>query len=130
VYGPIEHNPANHALADALDRRVAPGAALAKRAEHALGDRDELAALVAGAGFADVSVVTDTITISYDSPAEFVRIQLTATPLARLFADVPDAERRRVMSEVGADVEAALAPYTRPDGLHFPQEAHTVLAVP
>jgi SAM-dependent methyltransferase len=130
VYGPIEHNPANHALSDALDRRVAPGTSLTKRKEHALANPAELAEVVAGAGFADVSLATDTITIDYDSPAEFVRIQLTATPLARLFTDTPAAERERILREVTADVQAALAPYTDAAGLHFPQVAHHVLAVP
>jgi ubiquinone/menaquinone biosynthesis C-methylase UbiE len=130
VYGPIAQNPANHALSDALDDRVAIGASRTKRSEHALGDPTELAELVAKAGFADVSVATDAITIDYDSPAEFVRIQLTATPLARLFADTPAAERERIMREVTADVQAGLAPYTDSRGLHFPQVAHHVSAVP
>ena len=129
VYGPIEHNPANHALSDALDRRVAPGASLAKRSEHALGDPAELADLVADAGFADVSVATDTITIDYESPAEFVRVQLTATPLARLFAGIPAAEWERILRDVTVDVHAALARYTDTGGLHFPQVAHHVLAM-
>jgi len=128
VYGPIEQNPANHALSVALDRRVAPGASLAKRSEHALADASELAELVATAGFADVSVATETITIDYDSPADFVRIQLTATPLARLFAVTPAAERERIMREVTTDVQAALARYTDSNGLHFPQVAHHVHA--
>lgn len=130
VYGPIEHNPATNALAGALDRKVAPGASAAKRTEHALADRDALARLVAEAGFANVSIVTDQITVSMASPAEYVRIQLTGTPLARLFADTADAERQRVLNEVTADVETALAPYTNASGLHFPQEAYHVLATP
>jgi ubiquinone/menaquinone biosynthesis C-methylase UbiE len=129
VYGPIEQNPANHALSEALDKRVAPGASLAKRSEHALADPTKLAEMVAMAGFANVSVATDTITIDYDSPAEFVRIQLTATPLARLFAGTAAVERERIMREVTADVRAALAFYTDSGGLHFPQVAHHVLAV-
>ncbi|HKD98713.1 MAG TPA: class I SAM-dependent methyltransferase [Micromonosporaceae bacterium] len=128
VYGPIDHNPATRALAGALDRHVGPGASTVKRSEHALADRDELAGLVAAAGFDDVSVHTDHITVSMDSPAAYVRIQLTGTPLARLFADTPPAKRRRILDAVTADVEAELAPYTDAGGLRFPQEAHHVLA--
>jgi hypothetical protein len=36
VFGPIEHNPANQALATALDRYIRQGASIAKRSEHAL----------------------------------------------------------------------------------------------
>ena len=130
VFSPLEDNPANHALSDALDRRVAPNASVTKRAEHALADRTELADLVTTAGFTNVSITTEQITVSFVSPAEYVRVQLTSTPLARLFASTPADERRRVLSEVTADVETALAPYTDAGGVHFPQAAHHVLAGP
>jgi len=128
VYGPIEHNPTTHALSESLDRRVRPGASLAKRTEHALADRDELHALVAEAGFEAVRVTTEHITVALKSAAEYVRIQLTATPLARLFTDFPAAERQRMLSEITGDLDAALAPYLRADGLFYPQESHIVLA--
>jgi len=128
VYGPIEHNPTTHALSESLDRRVRPGASLAKRTEHALADRDELRALVAEAGFEAVRVTTEHITVALKSAAEYVRIQLTATPLARLFTDFPAAERQRMLSEITGDLDAALAPYLRADGLFYPQESHIVLA--
>lgn len=51
VFGPIEHNPATHALANVLDRHVGPGASVAKRTEHVLADTAALCMLVAGAGF-------------------------------------------------------------------------------
>ena len=51
VFGPIEHNPATHALADALDRHVGPDASVAKRTEHALADTEELRTLVTGVSF-------------------------------------------------------------------------------
>jgi hypothetical protein len=56
VFGPIQHNPATHALANALDRHVGADASVAKRAEHALADTEELGALMAGAGFRDVVI--------------------------------------------------------------------------
>jgi ubiquinone/menaquinone biosynthesis C-methylase UbiE len=119
VYGPIDHNPATRALSDALDRHVGPGASLAKRAEHALGDTAELRALVDAAGFREIAVDTVTRTVSFPSAADYVRIQLTATPLASL--DAP-------YDAVSADVGAALAPYGVDGALRFPQEAHVLLA--
>src|SRR5450432_2810928 len=130
VYGRLEHNPATHALSDALDWRMHRGASLAKRTEHALSDRTELHALVAAAGFRDVSITTEQIMVTLPSPAEYVRIQLAATPLGRLLADAPAADRSRIIREITGDLEAALASYTHPDGLLFPQEAYVVLAVP
>jgi ubiquinone/menaquinone biosynthesis C-methylase UbiE len=128
VYGPIEHNPTTHALSESLDRRVRPGASLTKRTEHVLADRDELRALVGAAGFEDVRISTEHITVALPSAAEYVHIQLTATPLARLFTDLAAAERQRMLSEITGDLDAALASYTRSGGLFYPQESHIVLA--
>ena len=58
VFTAIERNPATHALSDALDRHLGDGASLAKRNEHSLADPEELRALLAAAGFADVRVET------------------------------------------------------------------------
>jgi ubiquinone/menaquinone biosynthesis C-methylase UbiE len=119
VYGPIDHNPAAKALSAALDRHVGPGASLAKRTEHALGNAAELRALVGAAGFREIAVETVTRTVSFPSTADWVRIQLTATPLASLDA---------AYDAVSADVGAALAPYLVDGALRFPQEAHVLLA--
>ena len=75
VFGPIEHNPATHALANALDRHIRSDASAAKRAEHALADTGELRALVAGAGFRDVVIRTATKMVRFPSVTDYVRIQ-------------------------------------------------------
>jgi len=128
VFGPLEHNPATFALASALDRLLGPGASLAKRTEHALADAEELRKLIAGAGFQDLVISTATKWIHFPSPAEYVRVQLAATPLASLIAPCPPAEREHVIEALVADVGAALEPYTQKEGLTFPQEVHTALA--
>jgi ubiquinone/menaquinone biosynthesis C-methylase UbiE len=122
VFGPIEHNPATHALADALDRRLGADASRAKRTEHALADPEQLRALVAQAGFRAVAIDTARKTVRFASPAEYVAIQLAATPLA---AVVADDDR---VAAVVADVTAALGPYVGHNGLAFPQEVLVVLA--
>jgi ubiquinone/menaquinone biosynthesis C-methylase UbiE len=125
VFGPIDHNPATRALADALDRHVGPGASLAKRTEHALADPAELRALAAGAGFRDLVLSGATKDVHFPSAAKYVRIQLAATPLASL----PAADRREsVVEALIEDVGAALAPYAGSDGLTFPQEVQTLTA--
>jgi ubiquinone/menaquinone biosynthesis C-methylase UbiE len=127
VFGPIEHNPATHALSDSLDRRVRPGASLTKRAEHALADVDELRALVAEAGFEDVEIETETKLIRFPSARHYVQAQLTATPLATLMAQYDEDARRRVENSVVHDVEERLAPYTGDGELAFPQEVHVAV---
>jgi ubiquinone/menaquinone biosynthesis C-methylase UbiE len=128
VYGPIEHNPATFALANALDRHIGPDASLAKRTEHALADSAELRELIAAAGFQDVALSTVTKTIHFPSAAEYVRIQLAATPLATVLSNYDAANRSRLVEAMIREVSAELASYVEADGLAYPQEAHTVLA--
>jgi len=128
VYAPIDRNPATHALADALDRHLGAGASRAKRHEHSLGDPNELRALFAGAGFEDVRVETVARTVCFASAAEYVRVQLVATPLADMLGEHESADREQILAAVTADVDASLAPFVRDDGLAFPQEVHVALA--
>ena len=128
VFGPIEHNPANQALAAALDRHVRAGASAAKRTEHALGDAEELRSLVAASGFRLERIDTQQKTVHFGSVAEYVGIQLAATPLASLVADYDDAHIGAVTAALIADVGEALSAYTGPTGLSFPQEAHCLIA--
>jgi len=127
VYTVIERNPATHALSDSLDRHLGQGASLAKRNEHSLADSEELSELFAAAGFEGIRVEMAQLTVRFASAAEYVHVQFAATPLAGLVSELDPAERDRLVSEVSADVGAALAPYSDDDGLAFPQEVHVVL---
>jgi len=127
VYGTIEHNPATFALAQALDRHVGPGASVAKRAEHLLADTVLLYRLVSEAGFRRISVVTETRIVRFRSAADYVRIQMTATPLASLLA-TQEGAADRLMEALIHDVAADLQPFDTGGGLALPQEAHILLA--
>jgi SAM-dependent methyltransferase len=128
VYGPIEHNPATFALAQALDRYLGPDASVTKRAEHALADPTLLRTLAADAGFTRITIVTETRTVRFASTTDYVRIQLTATPLARLLPDQPGRPGQPLTELLIADVAAALQPYQTAGGLAFPQEVHVLVA--
>jgi ubiquinone/menaquinone biosynthesis C-methylase UbiE len=129
AFGPIEHNPATYALASALDRHSSPSASVAKRTEHALADTEQLRRLVADAGFHSIEIETVSKLVRFPSPADYVWIQLAATPLASVVAQYDTASRERLVEELVKDVGAALATYTKPDGLTFPQEVHFALAI-
>ncbi len=128
VFGPIEHNPATHALAAALDRNVHAGASIAKRTEHALGASEELHGLVSDTGFRDVQVHTEQKTVHFPSVADYVRIQLAATPLARVVADYDDTRLAAVTTALVTDLDEALSIYVGSAGLSFPQEVHSLVA--
>jgi SAM-dependent methyltransferase len=128
VFGPLAHNPAPQALADALERHLGPHASAIKRAEHDLDDPAALHDLVAGAGFAEVSSETTTQQIRFPSPREYVRIQLAATPLAALMQKMPSEQQAVLAEAVIADVSGALRSYSGDGGLTFPQECHILSA--
>jgi ubiquinone/menaquinone biosynthesis C-methylase UbiE len=126
VFGPIEHNPGNLALAQALDHHLGTGASQTKRAEHVLSYATLVEKLASHAGFADISITTETKLVRFSSATEWVNIQLTATPLASLLAD--RLSRPRMTERITAAVVEALAPYEVDGGLELPQEAHVLLA--
>ena len=97
-------------------------------AEHDLDEPAELDALVAGAGFAEVSIETTTQQIRFPSPREYVRIQFAATPLATLMQERPSEQQTALAEAVIAEVSEALRPYTGDDGLVFPQQCHILSA--
>jgi ubiquinone/menaquinone biosynthesis C-methylase UbiE len=129
VFSPIERNPAAQALSNALDRHVAPDASLAKRAEHALANPAELRALVADAGFRQIRIETVSKTTHVPSVADYVRVQLAATPLASIVEGLDTTARGAVLDALVEDVSAALEPYGDDSGLCFPQEVHVLLGV-
>ena len=126
VFGPIEHNPGTLALAQALDHRLGTGASQTKRAEHALAYSTLVDKLATDAGFRDITVTTETKLVRFASASEWVRIQLTATPLSSLLAE--QLARPGITEKITAAVVDALEAYEVDGGLEFPQEAHVLLA--
>jgi ubiquinone/menaquinone biosynthesis C-methylase UbiE len=127
VYGPIEDNPGTLALAQALDHHLGTGASQTKRAEHVLAYTTLVEKLVRDAGFQDVVITTETKIVRFPSTAEWVQIQLTATPLASLLAE--QLARPRTTERITASVVESLGRYEVDGGaLEFPQEVHVVVA--
>ena len=125
VFSAIERTPVTNALADALDRRLRPGASSIKRSEHSMADADELWRLAKD--FCDVSVNTVTQTLRFASPKEYVRMQMTATPVAGLVAKMENEPLDALVDAIAGDLSAALCRHGE-EGLVSPQEAHVLLA--
>jgi ubiquinone/menaquinone biosynthesis C-methylase UbiE len=128
VFGPIEHNPATHALAGALERHLGADAAAIKRAEHVLADPNAVHDLAVRASFEDITIDTVTHEIHFPSAREYVRIQLAATPLAIPIGELTAEQRQPLEDVLVAEVAVALRSQSRDRALVFPQECHILSA--
>jgi ubiquinone/menaquinone biosynthesis C-methylase UbiE len=104
VFTAIERTPVADAFANALDRHLGEGASSAKRIEHSFSDSGVLARLAVDAGLKNVVVVPVTQTIRFPSALDYVRLQLTATPQARLLSRMMAQERNAVIQAIARDV--------------------------
>ena len=128
VYSPIERTPAAHAFVLALDEHIGPDASKIKRAEHLFSSPQEVAALLADAGFAQVDVSTVTKQITFPSVFDYVRFQLIATPMATVLSG--RADREADIRQIAGRTEAHLAPEMLSGGrFRFPQEAYVATSM-
>ena len=127
VFTAIERAPVTHALAGALDRYLGPAASAIKRSEHSLSDPVHLHELIAGAGFREVTIEQVIQIIRFDSARQYVRFQLSATPLAGLVGGIDNAQRNALERSIERDISAALACGSEGE-LTSPQEVHVVRA--
>jgi len=112
TWGAPECHPHFEALGNALERHLGPEMAAVIRAPYVLGDPDGLGALLRDAGLDDVAVALVQRPTVFASAADFARRVIAAGPLAERFAAAPAAQREAV----GAEVAAAMASRTTPDG--------------
>ena len=123
VWCAIESSPGHHALARGLERHVGTEAAGLMHAVYRLGDAQTLQTMLENAGFHDVRVRRAKRVVRFPSPELFVRWIVVGSVLGRAGVQVRDESLAALIREV----DGALQPYGRADGLAFPME--TLLAV-
>ncbi len=129
VFSAIERTPAAHALVQALDKYLGAESSRTKRSEHLSCDSREVGAWAKQAGFEVVDVATVNKRFTFPSILDYVRIQLTATPMAGLLKEREVAERERLIQSIADDAASRLPPSMLADGiLTFPQESFVVTA--
>jgi len=124
VWRDIQHSPGFGALAAALASHVSTEAAGIMRAPFGLGEAEELRAIVAAAGFRDVTIRPVSGTVRFPSAARFVQDYVAGSPLAGHVAKVSNDVRAALVSEVGD----ALTSYLAEGVLTFPIQAHLASA--
>lgn len=120
----LAHNPYIRALADGLAHQISADAGESMRAPCGFGDAEMLRSLLKQAGFAAIHVRIANLMIRHPNPAEFVRGQLAATPVADLVAALDAAEQSALVDEILTSLRC----YVDDDGLAAPYETHVVVA--
>jgi len=123
VWGPIEENPAYHAIAEGLRRFASADAA--QLPPFTLSDAAKLRELVSGAGFATVAVRATSQQLTVPSADAFVAwVAAGGATIRHNLARLSD-ERRHHFDDV---VAAHLAPYRTDHGLVVPSSRNVVVA--
>ena len=124
VWRPLLRHPFFVALSAGLDRYVGAEAADTLSTAFALGEKEEIRALISEAGFHHVHVSLTVLLMRYPSLDEFIPGYLEATPVAAAVAAL-DASSRAALFH---DIAKRLAPYVDDDGLAAPMECHVATA--
>lgn len=123
VWGPLEQNPAYHALAEGLRRFVSEEAG--RLPPFALPDADAIRAVVRAAGFGDPRVTLESLSFAVPSAEAFVDWIAAGGPTTRHNLAQLGHDRRREFDEF---VTARLAPYRKGDTLSVPSTRHVIVA--
>jgi hypothetical protein len=99
-----------------------------KRSEHGLCDQRELSDLMSGAGFHNLTIQAVTQRIRFPSAGEYVRLQLSATPMAALLEGMDAPRRQEKLACVTRDLMRSLHIGSETAELTFAQEAYVLLA--
>jgi SAM-dependent methyltransferase len=122
AWAPLGHARGYQVLVDVTTRLCGSEAADVLAAPFVLGDRAELAELVAESGILGAEVALHEGSIRFPSVQEFIRVEVQGSPLADMVSD--DA-----MEDLAAESEEALAEFVTPSGeIVMPMDAHIVTA--
>jgi len=129
VYSAIQRTPGAYAFVQALDKYLGPQASRTKRSEHLSCSVEEVAGWATQAGFSVVDAATVSKQITFPSMLDYVRFQLTATPMAALLEDKDAPERERLIASIANEASSRLdASMLAGNKLTFPQESFVVTA--
>jgi ubiquinone/menaquinone biosynthesis C-methylase UbiE len=126
VFRGLEHNFAYAVLSAALERHAGAEAGAMMRSPFALGDGEQIRALVSGAGFRDVRLRLWFGSERFASFEELLRQEAASSPLAGPLGRLDAAARDALLAEVAAAMRA----YVDDDGIAFPNDSHMLLASP
>ncbi len=125
LWSTLEDNPYFHALVDSCIRHLGNDVADGLRSAFALSDAVAIRALIAAAGFRDVTSSVSRLDITLPPVTEFVPLHVAATPMAPAFAAAPDAARAAIVR----DMDERLADFRADDALRVPFRSHVAIGI-
>jgi len=121
-------------LAETLARH-SPTAGDMLRLPFGFGDREQLRALLAQAGFQKIRIAIRALVCRFPSPQELLRRQMLSSPLGEALRDLTTgapatdpAGQTPAMHALVVDVDETLRPYVDDHGLALPMECHVATA--
>lgn len=124
VWRDLQYSPGFGVLAAALERHVSAEAAAIMRAPFALGEVDQLQALLVAAGFRDVGIHPVAGTVRFPSATHLVQSYVAGSPLAGHVANAMEEGRTALLREASEALQSS----ADESGLTFPIEAHLASA--
>jgi ubiquinone/menaquinone biosynthesis C-methylase UbiE len=100
ISAPGAIQPPFELMEEAIARHISPDLGLFVRAVFSMADPAQLASLLEGAGFSDVSAGVYHATLQLPAPDEFLWQYINLTPMGPIVADAPDEARARLEREV------------------------------
>jgi ubiquinone/menaquinone biosynthesis C-methylase UbiE len=117
------HSPYTTALCAAVERHISVEVAAKQRAQRQTPTADALRSELTVAGFKNVNVLRQELTITVPRAAEFVPLHLASMPIAGAFMALDDHSKEALIK----DVSDAMAPFEQGSTLVYPDAVHVVL---
>lgn len=120
----IRHNPAFKILSDELEKHVGENAGSMMRAPFPEWDQKKIRNMVEDAGFRDISLHLEIISMRFPSSEEFLRREAASSPLAGEMESLDGETREKLIDHLHESLE----PYQDDKGVVFPMETMMIIA--
>ena len=120
----IRHNPAFKILSDELEKHVGENAGSMMRAPFPEWDQKKIRNMVEDAGFRDISLHLEIISMRFPSSEEFLRREAASSPLAGEMESLAGETRNKLIDHLHESLE----PYQDDKGVVFPMETMMIIA--
>lgn len=94
------HSPYTKAICSAVEKFISPEVARIQRSQRETPPADTIKRSFVEAGFHNVEVIRQELSIKVPLASEFVPLHLGSMPIANAFHGLPDAEKERLITDV------------------------------